>query len=327
MINSNSITKFKESLANFIESGDNELLKWFIDLDKESKSNLLNSDIFLIKFWNAFVRNGLQNVDIFNYLAASSSHDSRNQIGRLFSSLIETKQQNQYSTLLTLFIEKYSEWPVEIVKPIQNACISIALQIGAPHDVELFNAVLFTNYDISNEQLQQISTLMIPRLTNPDTKTRENALGLLKIINEKFDTGDSVIIKSCIENAKKLLDANDVNCRNLIDYVLSSPNKIPAKQIEHLIEIMKKNLLATKPPQILLLLLDYVPKIIMELNRHEVLYATLDLAKTSQDDNVKNKCFDILRSNKKLLNFKDEEKITKVFGEDFFEPKPNSSKS
>lgn len=321
MINPKLIAKFHESLANFVESGSDDILTWFIELDKEHKSNLLHSEVFLTKFWTAFARNGANITDIFKFLVDSSSKDTKNQVGKFFSTLFETKDHNKYSTLLTLFVENYSNWPLEIVTPIRNACLTIGLQIGHPHDVELLNTAFLTG-ELSDEQLQQISNLLIPRLSNPDSGVRDNALNLLGVVSQKSDKVQSIVFQDCVKHASELLAANNTNAKSLLDFLTSYPEKkLNLSKIDQIIGLIQDQLKPEKPQPIALLALEFVPKVIDNFNRGDILRTMLEFIQTVSDDVVKERCRVILVQYENRLGTTGLNKVKKVFGDDVFDKK------
>lgn len=325
MTKQNLRQKLEQSLANFLETGNMELLNWFMDMDNRYDSSLMNSEILFSKFWNAFVRNGPNNINIFNYLVTHSASNMRNQVGNSFSTLIETKQESQYSTLVTLFLEKYAEWPIEIVRQIENSCLSVALEIGPPHDGLLFNAAFLT-MTLSNEQLQQISSILIPRLSSPDVGLRDNALKLLRFISDKSDKIEDMVIQQCIKNTSDLLAANDVNAKALLDYLTTYPEKkLNLVQIEQIIGLIQDQFKLEKPQPIVLLALEFVPNLIDNFNRYlEIIRTMLEFIQIISDDVIKERCKNIFIQFQNKLTSTGKKKVIEVFGEDVFDKKSSN---
>jgi hypothetical protein len=308
--------KLEQSLANFLETGDVSLLNWFIDMNNKYKSDLLNSEILITKFWSAFVRIGPHDVNIFNYLATVSPN-IRITVSRLFSSLIETKDQNTYSTLLKIFEEKYKEWPSEIVTNIQNSCINAGLEIGPPNDTELLRVGLNTIRFLSDNQIAQISNTIVPRIASGDANIRNNVLQLLSLIKEKTNN-EPIAIQECIDMAKQLLDANDQNAKFVLDYLFSYKDRINLTQINQIIALIQEQLSTSKPNPINSLGLDFAPQLIHNYNRHEILKDVIEFAKVVQEPTTKELCKQILVQFYRNLSTPQEKESKKLFGEDIF---------
>jgi hypothetical protein len=308
--------KLENSLAIFLETGDAALLNWFIGVDNKYKAGLLNSEILIAKFWSAFVRNGPQDISIFNYLATASP-DIRMTVSRLFSSLIETKEQNKYSTLLKIFEEKYKEWPSEIATSIQNSCIHMGLEIGPPNDAELLKVGLRSIRSLSDAQIDQISKTIVPRIASNDANIRNNALQLLSLIKEKMNN-EPIAIQECIDKAKQLLDANDQNAKFVLDYLFSYGDRINLKQINQIIALIQQQLSTSKPNPINLLGLEFAPKLIHNYNRQEIFKDVIEFAKVVQEPATKELCKQMLIQFYRNLSSKQEAEIRKLFGDNVF---------
>lgn len=308
--------KLEQSLANFLETGDISLLNWFMGVDNKCKSDLLASEVLITKFWNAFVRIGPHDADIFNYLATASPN-TRITVSRLFSSLIETKNQNMYSTLLKIFEEKYKEWSSEIVTNIQSSCINTGLEIGSPNDTELLRVGLNTIRILPNDQIAQISNVMVPRIASGDANVRNNALQLLSLIKEKTNN-EPIAIQECIDMARQLLDANDQNAKFVLDYLFGYKDRLNLKQINQIIVLIQQQLSTSKPNSINSLGLDFVPQVIDNYNREEILKDLIEFVKVIQEPTTKELCIQILVKFYRNLSSKQAEEIKKLFGDDIF---------
>lgn len=305
--------KLEKSLADFLETGDMSLLNWFMSVNNKYKSNLLDSEILITKFWSVFVRIGPNDPNIFDHLINKSSN--KMTISKLFSSLIETKDPNMYSTLLKIFNDKYKEWPSEVVSDIQNSCIHTGLEIGPLEDVELFKTVLKTIKFLDNDKISQISNIIIPRIANDDVTIRNNAFQLLTLIKEKTNNAP-VAIPESIDCAKKLLEANDQNAKFVFDYLFSYRDRLNQTQINQIIALIQQHLSISKPSPINLLMLDLVPQILRNYNRQEILKNVIEFAKIVQEPTVKESCKQTLSQFYRELSTPQVEEIRKLFDDE-----------
>lgn len=317
-INPDLMVKFEEALGIFLENGNVEVLNWFVNMEDSYKSNLLHSPEIVKKLWTSSVRNGLNNSSVIQYLATACPKENYDLLVELFSAPIKTKDPNQYSTLLEIFIQKRNEWVTEISNKILNEFIKTALEMGMPNGTQLLDKILNSFPNLSENYLPLISTQASSWVSSNDPNARNAAIQILKLVNQKSQRKILVASQNILDQISILLSANDPTVKNLIEYIISAPKELSAKQENQLIEIMTVNLTSTKPVPILELLLDFSPKIIETLNRYQLLYGIVELSKTVTDENIRNRCFAIIRSNKGLLTTKDEDKIREFFGKDFF---------
>ncbi len=319
MIGAKEIQEFENSLASFLETGGMDLLKWFMTIDITNKAVLLHSETIVNKFWSTFVRNGPHDVEIFQYLVTGTPAETRELLGDLFSSLIATKDPNKYNTLLGIFKDKHKEWPKEITMSLQKACIKTASETGFPQNGQLLEAVLNSLSSPSYEELESIATSIIPLITHDEVNLRNEGIRLLKLANEKVGRGKPFGIQECIDKTKLLLTTNNENAKPLLDYLFRYLDKLTAKQQTQLTDLIQEQLIVSKPNQIRLLALEFVSILISELGRRNLLQDVLELAKTVQEIDAKERCKYILRKFKPNLSLKQEKETKALFGDAVFD--------
>lgn len=318
MIRPEARMQLEEALAKFLEAGGMDQVKWFVNVDISHKTNLLSSESIVNKLWSAFVRNGPHDSEIFRYLASAPA-ETRGLIGSLFSSLINTKDPNQYKTLLEIFLEKHKEWPAEIVASLQEAFVKTSVEIAFPHNAQLLEAALASLTDSSYTQLESIATRIIPWITEDKVKHRSEGIKLLTLINDKLDRKKPFALQECIDKAKELLAANNESARSLLDYIFGYLDRLTSEQIKQVKELISEQITVNKPNQIKLLALDLVPRLIADLDKREVLIQILELAKVVQEGDIKERCKNVLKEYKKYLSSAQEKETKALFGETVFE--------
>lgn len=311
--------KIEKSLAEFLASNGHDILKWFIEKDFEYASNFIESEEILNAFWNTFVKNGPHDEEIFDYLVNKTPQSHREKITNLLCSLIESKDQNQFSTLIKLFSEKINEWPSEIISKIRDTSINIAAELGHPHNMKLFEIVIISLSRYDSEQLESLGKEILPFISDGSPQVQKDVFNLITLINEKLDRlGNQIGVNESIDKANELFENNDPNVQPYLDFLGTYSGKLTYEQKDKIIHMIKNQIVTSKPENLRIIGLNFIPKL-DKYDREKLLDDVIQLASDTQEPNTKNHCMNMLVALKDELSYYKKNKIKKLFGDNVFD--------
>lgn len=307
--------KLQESIANFLESGNHDTLIWFNELIKNTEKNYLGSNEILEAYWNNFENNGPNNADILKFLLTNTTSDTRTLLTNKLRALIETKDEGKYSTLLNVVSEKPSDFSDEIVSSVIESCKQVTRELDYPEHVNMDQIIIKLHSDLYPYQIQDIIDRAIELISNEEQPLQDNGLNLLKQINEKTGSVANLVgIDKSIEISNSLIDNNDENVRRYLNFVFNFVKRFTWSQRDLVIDISKKLLDTGQPVNMHNLALDFIPKL-QDDDRKKVFGEIFKLVESTSDENIKNRCKQILISSKDHLNYTDRKQMQKLFGE------------
>ncbi len=312
------VLKLSKPLAEFLRSNGPDILKWFMEKDTEYKTKLIESEEVLDAFWESFQKNGPHDKEIFSYLINETSKEQREKVIELLSSLILSKDKNQYSTLLSMFIENKDDLPKKMVKTFQEDLLEISPDIPYPDNIELLEGLAKSYGKYDSSELESITTKILPLISDNNVQIVTDVYRVINTINDKLNRfGNQIGVNESINRTKELFEANNANLQPHLDFLSLNSAKFTFDQKNEIIEMFKNQIKLEKPNNIRLFALKFILKL-DAYDRKPLLKEVIELAKKAPEPDTKNMCKEILISSKPQLLTSQEKIVKSIFGDEVF---------
>ena len=307
-----------QTLSNFLESGGHDLLKWFIEIEKKHNKKFLASKIIFEKFWDNFVKNGPHDIEIFKYLLTNEQVRTQDSLIERLISLIETGEENQFSTLIGIMADRGFKMDSEIRSKLRDTCKTKTESMEYPKNITLYNAIINSLSSSEQGELKMIAEKIQVWTTDGIPEKQSQAFKLLKLINEKANLfTDPIGADFCLETVEDYLSKNDVQGFIFIDFLIEYKQKLTYRQNDKIQDILERYLSKDMPKNIQLEILKRIEKLI-NLKDFTFLKIVLNCAESTSDNDLKTLCKNILVSKKDKIMWNQEDKAKRIFGKDFF---------
>lgn len=303
-----------KALATFVTNGNNDILKWAFDIEQKYEAGLFSNKEHIASFMEAFVRNGSDEAILSNLIKIVSL-DEREVLVKKFVVLIESRDANQYSTLLKTITNKEFDWPTNMLKEIRSTFLKISEEPNA-QSFQILDSVVDTYYGSDYDELKYIAERSETFLTNGDQVIQNQGFALLKKINKKYNSSTEQFgIISCLSMAKEFLSNNELKGQVFLNFVLDYHDKIRWREKDDLIQLIREQIKKEKPIPVLTYILDSILRLDKE-SQTKFFDELLQLTESIQDNTIKEKCKQIFLSAD--LSSRQKRKVRNIFGEDVF---------
>jgi len=325
MLDSKNIEKFEESLGNFLENGNNEILTWFLDIDAKYNSSLLDSEIIRTKLANSLSILGNQDDKIFEKIINSASEKNLKKIGNMLADLINVANPQQSTTFLKVFQQKRAELPNEINNPIEDKLNKTVMQLDYPDNISMLETVIMMASGTVYDRLKPLAEKINSWLTRGDINQAKEAIRLLELINNKATPIEPFGIQEAINRAETLLEENNVEFSViLLEFILKDHEHLSPKFVKQVAELIRVQLTVEKSEPIRNVGFKFASNLIEKGKRYGILEQVLDLAKSAKEPDTQQQCKNLLINYKQKLSSDEKEEAVSLFGENVFDETPDS---
>lgn len=320
ILQTDSIKKFEEALGGFLVNGNIDTLNWFLDTDSKYNSNLLELNSIVDSLGNLLGETANQDENIFNQILTKYGKKHGEKIKKMFSALINIENHEQATTLLKIFSEKHKEWPNEITKELEKKLLKTARELDYPQNSQMLETIILIASGTVYNQLKPIAEKILPWITDGDINKAKEGTRLLGLINEKASPIEPFGVQGAIDRTPKLLEENNVDFATmLLKYIFNNSKQLSPTQFMQTANIIKNQLVKEKPEALRNVGFNFVPQIIEQGRRYNILKQVLELAKTAKEPNTQNRCKELLRNFKKKLTSEEKDEAKSIFEDTLFD--------
>lgn len=304
--------KIITALAQFVKSGNNDVLNWLIELETKYGQLFSNKEI-IESYWTSLSRIGPYNPTLIAKLIELTPNELHQFLTSKMSALILTKIPEVYSTLVDMIPNKEYHIPGSILKKLRETCLQVALETEPPQNFKLYETVIGSHFGSDYDDLKEIAKKILPMIKNVESDI-QNVFNLLRLINTKLDSNTEQFgVEECLEISKELVKTNDMKVQPYLNFIASYFDKIWPLQQRAFLRLIENQITTEKPWYMTSMCFDLIPQF-NESAKKDLFDTILEYAQSAQDPAIKERCRQTLLTIKEFTN-RQKEKMHETFGE------------
>ncbi|MGI0023367.1 MAG: hypothetical protein ACRD9Q_10980, partial [Nitrososphaeraceae archaeon] len=281
----------EQHLAPIISSTGPGALTNIAESARTNDSGILQYDSILDNYISRLNQTGPIDERIWIFLIQSSPDEKKQKVADLIERMIRSANPSLFQLVANVFGRYNSSLTKELCEKICRACMDIGKSRPWQESLSLFDAVT-ASIDSCSEQIKnEFTDVVINWMNSADPTVRNHALLWLGKIYNKLSSQKKIFgVRQITLKLENLFSQGDANVADMVTFLVSNQENMETEDLTRLIDVLIGQISTARPPPIQSIALKNISKLKLGSRANIVLQSIFDLAKSTNDQGIKDAC-------------------------------------